>query len=491
MNAAMRSARYGRVKKPAKTLKAPPTPKAVREAPVERDGVQVALPLGSIKNFQHFHNAPLSATKHAKAIPSPKAKARKRAQVAEDVPPVKLDEAPPPPDTNTGSPPNTPNAREKAEAVSTATNQRLQAKQARLRDFQRKLSQRVSQRVRKEKENAAKARSGWVSLQKKAEKTARRMANGVEGVNARVRAAPLESSSWQKGPKVTLDEHIINVTAQAQSARMALFAHSAAGQRAMNQATAPKQVAHPAFSVPPHAEQDKNLPNFSKRGDESSVQEPDGITPDGIDMVEVAKDTVPIVGGGWVPKLAYARHKQTDGFEPVNVHRACAGHLVANVRKAEMHAQRLAARRGMEHKKAKEARKRREVEIESQRIAHEENMVKQRAIVEVERSQTMELEKSQAESANTTRKSQVLQAKRQRDSATRYITALRQRLLFQLKERNMEVPPLCSCADSTGSLESGKPMWDSCANNCQFRNNPKDVKRIVQDLVRSVKFSLA
>ena len=114
-----------------------------------------------------------------------------------------------------------------------------------------------------------------------------------------------------------------------------------------------------------------------------------------------------------------------------------------------MHAQRLAARRGMEHKKAKEARKRREVEIESQRIAHEENMVKQRAIVEVERSQTMELEKSQAESANTTRKSQVLQAKRQRDSATRYITALRQRLLFQLKERNMEVPPLCSCADST------------------------------------------
>ena len=97
MNAAMRSARYGRVKKPAKTLKAPPTPKAVREAPVERDGVQVALPLGSIKNFQHFHNAPLSVTKHAKAIPSPKAKARKRAQVAEDVPPVKLDEAPPPP----------------------------------------------------------------------------------------------------------------------------------------------------------------------------------------------------------------------------------------------------------------------------------------------------------------------------------------------------------------------------------------------------------
>ena len=59
------------------------------------------------------------------------------------------------------------------------------------------------------------------------------------------------------------------------------------------------------------------------------------------------------------------------------------------------------------------------------------------------------------------------------------------------KEKNMEVPPLCSCADSMGALESGKPIWDSCANNCQFRNNPKDVKRIVSDLVRSVKYSLA
>ena len=46
----------------------------------------------------------------------------------------------------------------------------------------------------------------------------------------------------------------------------------------------------------------------------------------------------------------------------------------------------------------------------------------------------------------------------------------------------MEVPPLCSCADAVGALDSGKPIWDSCANNCQFRNNPKDVNELCRIL---------
>ena len=132
-----------------------------------------------------------------------------------------------------------------------------------------------------------------------------------------------------------------------------------------------------------------------------------------------------------------------------------------------------------------------EKEIEAQRKAHEEKLAQMRTANEHERSVTMELERTQSESIESARKSQALKAQRQRETASRYITALRKRLLYQLKEKNMEVPPLCSCADAVGALESGKPIWDSCANNCQFRNNPKDVKRIVSDLVRSVKYSLA
>ena len=139
----------------------------------------------------------------------------------------------------------------------------------------------------------------------------------------------------------------------------------------------------------------------------------------------------------------------------------------------------------------KERRAKKEKQIEAQRKAHEEKIAEMRTVNEHERSVAAELEKTQSESLESARKSQALKAQRQRETATRYITALRQRLLYQLKEKNMEVPPLCSCADSMGALESGKPIWDSCANNCQFRNNPKDVKRIVSDLVRSVKYSLA
>ena len=65
---------------------------------------------------------------------------------------------------------------------------------------------------------------------------------------------------------------------------------------------------------------------------------------------------------------------------------------------------------------------------------------------------TMELERTQSESIESARKSQALKAQRQRETASRYITALRQRLLYQLKEKNMEVPPLCSCADAVGAF---------------------------------------
>ena len=462
---------------------APPTPKAVKANPTDN----VALPLGSIKNFQHFHNAPLS---NFTPVASPSPKKNRKKVPSSSLPSFPSEKA----RTKSNSPlPTSPkNAVECAKIQGAMANERLKKKQEKLSNFQKRLQARVSQRVRKEKENAAKARLGWVQLEKKAEKTARRAATGVESASRVTRAKPTDRSTWKKNPKVSLDDHIVNVTTQAQSARMALFAHSRAGKRAMQQAAVPQAM--PTFTMNnPAAVRAGSSGVESPVGKQSKDGEPDStVGPDGIDMIEVAKDTVPAVGGGWVPKLAYLPAEANGGgFEPHNIHRASASNLVAKVRKAEMDSQRERARRNMEEKKAKQRRAKKEVEIEAQRVAHEERMSVQRSVNEQERDERRELEKSHAESADATRKSQLLQAKRQRDTTSRYITALRKRLLFQLKEKNMEVPPLCSCADSSGSLESGKPMWDSCANNCQFRNNPKDVKRIVQDLVRSVKYSLA
>lgn len=485
-----------RVKGQRKKLKQPPpSPKAVPASPASRQtpaGVQVSLPLGSIKNFQHLHNAPLSRySTQAVASPSPKAqKIRKRVVARQQNSNRNSYER-----NNVLPEPPMKNAVQNAVHHSRMASTRLQEKQAKLADFQRRIKARVSNRVKKEKENAMKQRQAWVELENKAASSARRVAQGVKNTLKTNRSMVTYSKtpSLKKSTKLTLDEHIVNVTANTQAARMALFAHSKQGKLAMKQAVQP-HLNVPAFS----------MGSAINNKEATIVGEVENSMDDSIDennesIKQVGKDFslehnpdnyVPGNGGSWRANISYTTAK-TEGFDTHNIDRASAQNLVYKVRKAEMKAQRESARRTMELKRMKERRAKKEKEIEAQRKAHEEKITQMRTANEHERSVIMELEKTQSESMESARKSQALKAQRQRETATRYITALRQRLLYQLKEKNMEVPPLCSCADSVGALESGKPIWDSCANNCQFRNNPKDVKRIVSDLVRSVKYSLA
>ncbi len=472
----------------------PPSPKAVPASPTSRKtpaGVQVSLPLGSIKNFQHLHNAPLSQySTQAVASPSPKArKMKKRIVVQQQSSNNKHFES------NFFPEPPMKSAVQNAAHHSRMASTRLQEKQAKLAAFQRKIRARVSNRVRKEKENAMKQRQAWVQLENKAQNSARRVAQGVKNTlkSNRSMVTYSKTPSLKKSTKLTLDQHIVNVTANTQAARMALFAHSKQGKLAMKQAVQP-HLNVPAFSMGAAV----NNKEAAVVGDDENLMD-DSMDENNVSRTQVDKDFniednganyVSGNGGKWRPNISYATAK-TEGFDTHNIDRASAQNLVYKVRKAEMKAQRESARRTMELKKMKARRAKKEKEIEAQRIAHEEKIAQMRTANEHERSVTMELEKTQSESIESARKSQALKAQRQRETATRYITALRQRLLYQLKEKNMEVPPLCSCADSIGALESGKPIWDSCANNCQFRNNPKDVKRIVSDLVRSVKYSLA
>ena len=470
-----------------KTKQPPQSPKVVPASPSSRrapPGFQVSLPLGSIKNFQHLHNAPLSQySPQAVASPSPKAQKMRKRVVAQQQPPEAFKK------NNYLPEPPTKTAVQNAAHHSRLASTRLQEKQAKLAQFQKRIKARVSNRVRKEKENAMRKRQAWVQLENKAESTARRVAQGVKSSLKTNRSMVTYSKtpSLKKSTKLTLDEHIVNVTANTQAARMALFAHSKQGKLAMKQAVQP-HLNVPAFSVGPANDVDTSV---SSEADDDADNNKSNKKLEGDFNIENNSDEyVPGNGGAWRANISYATAK-TEGFDTHNIDRASAQNLVYKVRKAEMKAQRESARRSMELKRMKERRAKKEKEIEAQRKAHEEKLAQMRTANEHERSVTMELERTQSESIESARKSQALKAQRQRETASRYITALRQRLLYQLKEKNMEVPPLCSCADAVGALDSGKPIWDSCANNCQFRNNPKDVKRIVSDLVRSVKYSLA
>ncbi|KAL3865154.1 hypothetical protein ACJMK2_006775 [Sinanodonta woodiana] len=62
----------------------------------------------------------------------------------------------------------------------------------------------------------------------------------------------------------------------------------------------------------------------------------------------------------------------------------------------------------------------------------------------------------------------------------RYVEALRHQLKEKIRNKNIELPPLCLCGDS---------IWDTnpetCANNCVFYKNPRGYARALQSLLSS------
>ena len=228
----------------------PPSPKAVKASPSKRQtpaGVQVSLPLGSIKNFQHLHNAPLSQySTQAVASPSPKAQ-KMRKRVVEQKPASSNNNNF---ENNFFPEPPMKSAVQNARHHSRMASTRLQEKQAKLAAFQKRIKARVSNRVKKEKQTAMKQRQAWVNLENKAESSARRVAQGVKNTLKTNRSMVTYSKtpSLKKSTKLTLDEHIVNVTANTQAARLALFAHSKQGKLAMKQAVQP-HLNVPAFSM--------------------------------------------------------------------------------------------------------------------------------------------------------------------------------------------------------------------------------------------------
>jgi hypothetical protein len=63
----------------------------------------------------------------------------------------------------------------------------------------------------------------------------------------------------------------------------------------------------------------------------------------------------------------------------------------------------------------------------------------------------------------------------------RYLEALREQFINRVKEKNVEIPPLCTCY--------GVRAFDPCmkhAQNCQFYKNPKLYARALSSLLTSM-----
>lgn len=75
--------------------------------------------------------------------------------------------------------------------------------------------------------------------------------------------------------------------------------------------------------------------------------------------------------------------------------------------------------------------------------------------------------------------------KKSREESVRYITALEDRLRRKAEARNIQLPNLCNC-DHGKAYRGTKPVWERCANDCVFHNNPQAYARALGDIFRSL-----
>lgn len=73
-----------------------------------------------------------------------------------------------------------------------------------------------------------------------------------------------------------------------------------------------------------------------------------------------------------------------------------------------------------------------------------------------------------------------------KDELFRSLRALESRLEAKAAAKNIQVPKLCNC-DHAKTSHSTTPVWERCANNCKFFNNPQAYARALSDVFRSLK----
>eukprot|EP00949_MAST-11_sp_MAST-11-sp1_P000811 g811.t1 len=410
---------------------------------------QISLPFEPIRNFQHDHNAPRAAFK-AKAVYSPRiletsssASHGTEKQVWRK-------------STRIMAKQSTENAASQAMRLRQKANHAKRSKDEQLRTFQKRLQRRVTDRVKNERQAVEKRRGEWAKLESSALRTAKEVAQEVSSGNEFPQAT--FGYGRQLRSNVPLKAHIEDVSRSVTSARAAMLAHA--------------------------------IQNVPASTDASAAIALEETVDDGHDEENAERKAGVVEQHAGSPAATSMTFRR--GASPGEVDRRSASNLVAVVRKAEMEAQREAARERNQQRRAAQRRARREAELLKHRQQQEKEIDDLRLANEEARAEDAAAEAQAKLAKSTGAEEQALQAQRQRDTAVRYINALRQRLLLRLKEQDMELPPLCSCfqGEMTGSA-SNLPMWEYCANNCQFFKNPQDVQKIVGDLMRSVKYSLA
>ena len=182
----------------------------------------------------------------------------------------------------------------------------------------------------------------------------------------------------------------------------------------------------------------------------------------------ICKRSVEYVGGGCIkPSGSRMLLKYTAPGQVEHMDRIHAGKQYLVFRRLYSDLEREQVRKKQKqktHSRQVEAMKRKK-EAERRRIEDEIDSVHSSSIISTSTTEDRELAEEWAELMHQEERKRQAQKAKELD---RYTTALKLKLREQIERKKLDLPPLCSCAET---------LWDTnpetCANNCIFYRNSK------------------
>ena len=379
------------------------------------------------RRVQMAHNGPIPVHK---SIPSPRQKARHRLAPST----FSLE------GTRNSNRPNSPvSAEDRASARRQEMATKQHIKEERAVQFQAALKKRLSKKVKKQRQEAEQRRQAWVALEVKSKQKAAdwiahenemELANGSSS-----QRSDSSGTSPDRAPR-TLQNHVLNITAQSQKARAALFSRKSrmlseprTGRKATAEAAANVVTATPSSTV---SAATTTTTTTNGKNDIDSNNDND--------------DTTTTNTTFWSPDMSF-NNGMIDGS---SIDRQSQAHLVVTVRKAEAIAQREHAQKYRAHVLRKTAIARREAELEKRQALQDSRVEEARMANEKAREDYEEFLKVAEEGVNAMASYTRNQVKLEENVSARYVTALRQNLCTKLNRKGLHVPNLCSCVPPTG-----------------------------------------
>jgi hypothetical protein len=298
--------------------------------------------------------------------------------------------------------------------------------------FKANLKKRLSSKVHSQRKEAEKRKQAWSALEEKSRKNAADWVASDADPTIIMDENTTDDNTSSMAHPCDLQSHLLNITAQSNRARAALFSRS---QR-------PAAMTTIKATTTATAEQND--------AEGPSAEQENDVSDDAAWAAEVADAVMQDISAGaeWQPNLSLLFGQVNKSY----IDKQSQSHLRNAVRRSESKAQRAHAQRYRKEMQLKRTMARKEREIGKVHALQDMRVEESRMAHEKAREE-YELFLNQAEAGvDELKQSSMKREKLEEHVASRYVVALRQNLLTKLGKHGLHVPKICSCVPPEGEI---------------------------------------